>query len=120
MIIQGYGIIAAFIIFSIAFVVALLLFSYLIQPKAPNKNKSSTYECGMQPFGDAQIQFDAKYYLYALMFVVFDVEAIFLFPWAVAYNRLRFTILAIEAFIFVIILVIGLIYAWKKGVLKWQ
>lgn len=120
MIIQGYGIIAAFIIFSIAFVAALLIASYIIQPKAPGKNKETTYECGMEPIGDARIQFDVKYYVYALIFVLFDVEAIFLFPWAIAYNSMKYTILAIEAFIFVIILVVGLIYAWKKDVLKWQ
>lgn len=120
MIIQGYGIIAAVIIFSIAFVAALLIISYLIQPKAPSDDKKSTYECGMKPIGTAKVQFDAKYYLYALMFVLFDVEAVFLFPWAVAYNRLQSTVLAVEAFIFIIILVIGLIYAWKKDVLKWQ
>jgi NADH-quinone oxidoreductase subunit A len=120
MILQGYGIIAAFVIFSIAFVVALLVASYIIQAKAPNTTKESTYECGMKPFGDARIQFDVKYYLYALMFVLFDIEAIFLFPWAIAYNRINYTILAIEAFVFVIILVVGLIYAWKKGVLKWE
>ncbi|MGD9581819.1 MAG: NADH-quinone oxidoreductase subunit A [Vampirovibrionia bacterium] len=120
MIIQGYGIIAAFIIFAIAFVAALLIFSYIIQPKAPNKTKKSTYECGMIPVGDAKIQFDVKYYLFAMLFVIFDVEAIFLFPWAMAYNRLRYTILAVEAFIFVAILIVGLIYAWKKDVLKWQ
>jgi NADH-quinone oxidoreductase subunit A len=120
MIIEGYGLIAAFIFFAIAFVIALLVFSYLIQPKAPNENKKSTYECGMKPVGDARVQFDVKYYLYALMFVLFDVEAVFLFPWAIAYNKLNFTILAVEAFIFILILVVGLIYAWKKGVLKWE
>ena len=120
MIIQGYGIIAAIIIFAIAFVAALLIMSYLIQAKAPNKDKESTYECGMIPIGDARIQFDAKYYLYAIMFVLFDVEAIFLFPWAIGYNCLRATIIAIEAFIFVAIIILGLIYAWKKDVLKWQ
>lgn len=120
MYLQGYGVIAGFIILSIVFAATMLIISYLIQPKAPSKNKSSTYECGMRPFGDARIQFDVKYYLYAIMFIIFEVEAIFLFPWAIAYNRLSFTILAVEAFIFVFILVIGLIYAWKKGVLKWQ
>ena len=120
MIIQGYGIVAAFVILSIAFVIALLLFSYLIQPKAPNKNKESVYECGMRPMGDARIQFDVKYYLYAIIFVIFDVEAVFLLPWALVFNTEKSLTLAIEAFVFVIILVIGLIYAWKKDVLKWQ
>lgn len=120
MYLQGYGMIAGFIILSIAFVVALLVFSYLIQPKAPGKVKESTYECGMKPFGDARIQLDVKYYLYALMFVLFDVEAIFLFPWAIAYNHLKFSVLILEAFVFVFILIVGLVYACKKDVLKWQ
>lgn len=120
MILTGYGIIAAFIGFSIAFCVALLIFSYIIQPKAPSKNKLSTYECGMKPIGNARSQFDMKYYLYALIFIVFDIEAVFLFPWAVAYNKVRSSLYAFEAFIFILILVLGLVYAWKKGLLKWQ
>lgn len=119
MIITGYGILAAFIVFSTAFAMAALILSWLIQPKAPNKTKESTYECGMDIFGDSRIQFGVKYYMYALLFIVFDIEAVFLFPWAVAFNKLGLFALS-EAFIFIAILVIGLVYAWKKDALKWQ
>ncbi|MFH0702313.1 MAG: NADH-quinone oxidoreductase subunit A [bacterium] len=119
MIILGYGTLAGFIIFSIAFAMAALVVSWLVQPKAPNNIKNSTYECGMKTFGDSRIQFGVKYYMYALLFIIFDVEAVFLFPWAVIYNKLGLFSL-IEALIFIIILVIGLIYAWKKDALKWQ
>jgi len=117
--IQGYGILAAFIGFSVAFAFAALIMSWLVQPKAPNKLKQKTYECGMKLFGDSRIQYDAKYYLYALLFLIFDIEAVFLFPWAVVYDKLGLFAL-IEALIFIAILVIGLIYAWKKDALKWQ
>ncbi|MDD3149991.1 MAG: NADH-quinone oxidoreductase subunit A [Candidatus Gastranaerophilales bacterium] len=119
MLIKGYGILAMFIILSTAFALAAVVMSWLVQPKAPNDNKKATYECGMKPIGDAQIQFDIKYYLYALMFLIFDVEAVFLFPWAVAYNKLGLFAL-VEAIIFIGILFIGLVYAWKKDILKWQ
>jgi NADH-quinone oxidoreductase subunit A len=104
---------------SIAFAVAALVASWLVQAKSPNKVKSSTYECGMNLFGDSRIQFDIKYYIYALLFIIFDIEAVFLFPWAVAYNKLGFFAL-VEAVIFIAILVLGLVYAWKKDALKWQ
>ena len=119
MIITGYGILAAFLGFSVAFAAAALIISWIIQPKAPNEIKKTTYECGMNTFGDSRIQFDIKYYMYALLFIIFDIEAVFLFPWAVVYNKLGLYALA-EAFIFIIILVIGLAYAWKKNALKWE
>ena len=119
MFLSGYGVLAGFIAFSTAFALAALIMSWLVQPKAPNKIKNSTYECGMKPYGDSRIQFDAKYYMYALLFIIFDIEAVFLFPWAVAFNKLGLYGL-IEALIFILILVIGLVYSWKKDILKWQ
>jgi NADH-quinone oxidoreductase subunit A len=117
--IQGYGILGVFILFSIAFACVALIISWIVQPKAPGKLKERTYECGMKPIGDSRIQFDVKYYLYALLFLIFDIEAVFLFPWAVSYNELGLFAL-IEALIFIAILLLGLVYAWKKGALKWQ
>ncbi|NLF82737.1 MAG: NADH-quinone oxidoreductase subunit A [Candidatus Gastranaerophilales bacterium] len=93
--------------------------SWLVQPKAPGHLKSKTYECGMKPFGDSRIQFDVKYYLFALLFLIFDIEAVFLFPWAVSFDKLGLFAL-VEAFIFIGILILGLAYAWKKDALKWQ
>ncbi len=117
--IQGYGILFAFILFSLAFATAAIITSWVVHPKAPGKNKNSTYECGMKTFGDSRLQFDIKYYMYALMFIIFDIEAIFLFPWAVTYNKLGLFAL-VEAIIFILILVLGLVYIWKKNFLKWK
>ena len=119
MYITGYGILAAFIMFSIAFAMAALILSFIVQPRSKSSLKENTYECGMKPFGDSRIQFDIKYYLYALLFLIFDIEAVFLFPWAVSFSKLGLFAL-IEAFIFIAILIVGLVYAWRKGALKWQ
>jgi len=119
MIITGYGILAAFIFLSVAFASAALILSWLVQPKAPNAMKESTYECGMKTYGDSRIQFGVKYYIYAILFLIFDIESVFLFPFAVAYQKLGLFAL-IEALIFILILILGLIYAWKKDVLEWK
>ena len=93
--------------------------AWVVRPKKPNPIKNDTYECGIQTIGDTWVQFKAQYYLFALIFVVFDVEAVFLFPWAVAYNQLGLYAL-IEAALFILILMGGLLYAWSKGALEWQ
>lgn len=93
--------------------------AWLLRPKKPNRLKNSTYECGVETYGDSWTQFKAQYYLFALIFVVFDIEAVFLFPWAVAYRQLPLFAL-VEAVIFIAILFVGLIYAWRTGALKWQ
>lgn len=108
----------AFIGFSIAFACAALIMSWIVQPKAPGRLKETPYECGMKPFRDSRVQFDIKYYLFALLFLIFDIEVVFLFPWAVAYNKLGLFAL-VEALIFIGILIIGLAYAWKKDALTW-
>ncbi|NMC80220.1 MAG: NAD(P)H-quinone oxidoreductase subunit 3 [Chloroflexi bacterium] len=97
--------------------VAIALAAFL-SPKKPNSIKNSTYECGVETVGETWIQFRAQYYVFALVFLVFDVETIFLYPWAVAYNQLTlFGVL--EAILFVAILLGGLIYTWRKGALEW-
>ncbi|MBI3911504.1 MAG: NADH-quinone oxidoreductase subunit A [Armatimonadetes bacterium] len=115
--------IAWFAILAILFVVVALGLSRLIQPHRPKPEKLTTYECGERPIGQAWSQFNVRYYIFALVFVVFDIETIFIYPWAV---RLRnFADLGIGPFMFVEmlvflgILVLGLVYAWRKGVLKW-
>ena len=90
-----------------------------LRPHNPTKEKITTYESGLEPTGDAMVQFNVRYYLFALLFVVFDVETVFLYPWAVAFDKLGLFSL-IEMTIFVFMLVIGLAYAWKKKVLKWD
>jgi NADH-quinone oxidoreductase subunit A len=104
---------------AIAFPVVVLLLAYLIRPKKPTKVKQSIYECGLETIGETWVQFKAQYYIYALVFVVFDVETVFLYPWAVAYDSLVLFAL-VEMFIFLAILFAGLIYAWRKGALEWM
>ncbi|MCD6289011.1 MAG: NADH-quinone oxidoreductase subunit A [Anaerolineae bacterium] len=116
---HSYAFIAIFAIIAFGFAVAGPAFAWLVRPKKPNAIKNDTYECGIKTFGETWVQFKAQYYLFALIFVVFDVEAAFLFPWAVAYGQLGLYAL-IEAALFILILVGGLLYAWLKGALEWQ
>ncbi len=90
-----------------------------LRPHNPTKEKISTYESGVEPTGDAMVQFNVRYYLFALLFVIFDVETVFLYPWAVAYDNLS-SFALIEMVIFVFMLAVGLAYAWKKKVLTWD
>ncbi len=89
-----------------------------IAPQKPNPIKQEIYECGMETVGETWVQFKAQYYIYALVFLVFDVETIFLFPWAVAFERLEL-FMVLEGVLFILILLAGLVYAWRKGVLEW-
>ncbi len=113
-----YTFIGIFAVIAIAFPIIALALAFLIRPKKPNPIKSSTYECGLETIGETWVQFRAQYYIYALVFVIFDIETVFLYPWAVAYNKLGLFAL-VEMFIFLAILFGGLIYAWRKGALEW-
>jgi NADH-quinone oxidoreductase subunit A len=93
--------------------------AYILRPKRPDPVKTSTYECGLETMGETWVQFKPQYYIYALVFVIFDVEAVFVYPWAVAYNRLGLYAL-FEMAIFLAILVLGLAYAWRKNALRWM
>ncbi len=93
--------------------------SKLVRPKARGPERHTTYESGVEPIGGAWIQFNIRYYMFALVFVIFDVETVFLYPWAVAFNQLGL-LAFIEALIFITILVIALVYAWRKGALEWS
>jgi NADH-quinone oxidoreductase subunit A len=118
-VLSDYSFIGIFAVVAILFGIGALVVAWLLAPKKPNPVKSSTYECGLETIGDTWVQFRAQYYIYALVFVVFDIEAVFLFPWAVAYDKLGLWALA-EAFLFLAILTVGLVYAWRKGALRWQ
>lgn len=114
-----------FLVVGIAFVAITLIASYFFRPHRPSQQKLSTYECGEVPVGPAWIQFRVGYYIYALIFLIFDVEAIFIFPWAAGLLGFSKTpalamLGLIDMVIFVGILAIGLVYAWKKGVLEWK
>src|SRR5579871_3125104 len=102
-----------------AFVGVNLLIARMISPSAPTPEKLSTYECGVEPVGDAWRQFNPRYYLFALLFVVFDVEAAFLYPWAIAFRKVGAYAVA-EMLIFVALLGLGLAYAWRRGALQWE
>jgi NADH:ubiquinone oxidoreductase subunit 3 (subunit A) len=97
---------------------AAIVLSWIISPKKPNPIKQSTYECGMETVGDNWVQFKAQYYVFALVFLVFDVETVFLFPWAVSLGKLS-VFAVLEGIVFILILLAGLVYAWRKGSLEW-
>ena len=102
-----------------AFLVGIaILFSSFIPPTSKNPQKSETYECGIPTSGLTWLQFNVCYYLFAIIFLVFDVETVFLFPWAMAINVLPF-FAVIEGIIFILILIAGLSFAWRKGMLEW-
>jgi len=92
--------------------------NWILGPKKGNPLKGTTYECGIETVGETWIQFRAQYYIFALVFVVFDVEAVFLFPWAAAYDKLALY-MVFEGILFILILAAGLVYAWRKGALEW-
>jgi NADH:ubiquinone oxidoreductase subunit 3 (subunit A) len=110
--------IGLFILISLFLPSAAILIAGWLSPSKPNKIKNSTYECGIETVGNTWVQFKAQYYIYALVFLVFDVETVFLFPWAVAYKQLPL-FGVIEAVIFLILLAGGLVFVWKKGALEW-
>ena len=120
----NYGYIGLFLVVAIFFAVSTLLLPSLLRfigivPHKPNPIKSSTYECGMETIGKSWVQFNPRYYFYALIFLALDVLVVFLYPWAVDLRQLgRFGFIGMLIFIFII--VVGYIYAWRKKVLEWK
>lgn len=96
-----------------------LIAASLLRPQKPSKSKLDTYECGMETVGDTWVQFRSQYYVLALVFVVFDIEAVLLFPIAVAFNALSF-LAVFNTVVFILILLVALLYAWRKGALDWE
>lgn len=115
---NSYMVIFIFLLVGIMLPIVALTAGKILRPHAPGELKYKTYESGIDPFHDSRVQFHIGYYMFALMFVIFDLETVFLYPWAVAYEKLGFFAI-IEMLIFVLMLLIGLIYAWKKKVLRW-
>lgn len=97
----------------------MLGLSAWIGVKRPSREKLSPYECGIQPVGDARERFSVSYYLVAMLFILFDVEAVFLYPWAVVYRSLKWAGF-LEMFVYIVILLAGYVYLWKKGALDWS
>ena len=99
--------------------VALLVIGLLAGPRRPEAEKLSPYECGFEAFEDARMRFDVRYYLLAILFIIFDLEIAFLFPWAVVFKEIGLVAL-IEMGLFLLLLVVGFAYVWKKGALEWE
>lgn len=114
-----YLFVAVFFAVAVVFPLVPLALVRLIAPRKPSPSKNATYECGLTSRGDAWIQFRAGYYLYALAYVIFAVETVFLYPWAVAFGGLSVGAF-VAMMVFVLLLVEGLLYAWAKGALDWK
>lgn len=108
-----------FVVIAIGFAIFTILFSRLVHPSKPTVVKLEPYECGIEPVSDARDRYSIRYYLIAMLFVIFEVETVFMFPWAVMLDELALFGL-IEMFLFLFILVVGYVYAWRKGALEWQ
>ncbi len=108
-----------FIVVGLLVGVAPQAIGYLLGPKKPDAAKNSPYECGFEAFEDARMKFDVRYYLVAILFILFDLEIAFLFPWAVSLKDIGFTGF-VAMMIFLAILVVGFAYEWKKGALDWE
>ncbi len=121
---ENFGYLGVFLIAALLFALTMIMLPPLLRrfgivPKKPNPVKSSTYECGMDTVGKSWVQFNFRYYFYALIFVIFDIQVVFLYPWAVSLGQLGLFGL-VEMAVFFLILIVGFVYAWKKGVLEWK
>ncbi|MBT30034.1 MAG: NADH-quinone oxidoreductase subunit A [Thalassobius sp.] len=127
--ISDFGYILIFIVGSLAFFCVTMLAAYLIRPHRPNEEKETSYECGEEPIGNAWTNFNVRFYVIALIFILFDVEIVFMFPWALIFadaslieqtegSWMWFALG--EMVLFILILVVGLVYAWKRGFLDWE
>lgn len=108
-----------FMVVAAAFGLGLLLFGYLLRPKRPYKQKLMPYESGLDPVGEPRVRFAIRYYVIAMLFVVFDVEAVFMYPWAVTFDKLGLFAF-VEMMVFIVILLVGYIYAWGKDAFTWE
>ena len=121
---SDWGHVGFLLLLALVFPLGGIVFSWLLgilslRPQAPDPIKEDTYECGVETEGTAWVQFNFRYYYYALLFVIFDVEAVFLYPWAVSFEKVAVAGF-IEVLTFVIVLLIGLAYAWRKNALEWS
>lgn len=117
--IENYGPILIFILLGLGFGLFPLILSALAGPNRPDSAKLSPYECGFEAFEDARIPFDVRYYLVAILFIIFDLEVAFLFPWAIVFQKLGWSAFW-GMMIFLGLLTVGFIYEWKKGALEWE
>ena len=116
---QNYLPVLLFIIIGLGLGAVMILAGAVLGPRRPDPDKLSPYECGFEAFEDSRMKFDVRYYLVAILFIIFDLEIAFLFPWAVVLDRIgAFGFLAMM--VFLAVLVVGFIYEWKKGALEWE
>ena len=116
---QDYLPIFIFMLAGVAIGIFAPVLGYILGPKRPNREKLSPYECGFEPFGDSRLPFDVRYYLVAILFILFDLETAFLVPWSVVFRELGWFGMSVMG-IFLGLLSIGFIYEWKKGALEWE
>ena len=114
----AHAAILIFMVLVVGFLVGGLVFWWVIRPSRFSEEKQTTYECGEEPTGNAWIQFNIRFYVFALIFIIFDVEAVFLLPWAVVFKRLGL-LAFVEGLVFIAILAVALVYVWRKGDLEW-
>ena len=116
---KDYLSIIIFIFVAMSVSIGFLILNFLFSPKKPNPEKLSAYECGFEAFGDSRMEFDIRFYLVAILFIIFDLEIAFLFPWAISLGNIG--ILGfVSMMIFLFILTVGFVYEWKKGALDWE
>jgi len=115
---ESYGVVLAVVVAGALLVAVAFTAARLVAPHHPLREKLTTYECGIDPVGDGWSQSQVRYYIYGFLFVIFDVESVFLFPWARVFESLGYAAV-VEMAIFIGILAVGLLYAWRKGVLRW-
>ncbi len=116
---ESYFSILVFIVVGFAVGIAAVVFSRIFAPHNPDYAKNSAYECGFNAFGNARMQFDVRFYLVAILFIIFDLEIAFLFPWAIVFKSIGWPGFIAMA-IFLAILIVGFIYEWRKGALEWE
>ena len=108
-----------FIFIGFGIAIGMTTIPFIIGESKPDKEKLSSYECGFEPFNDSRMQFDVRFYLVAILFIIFDLEIAFLFPWAISLGNIGF-LGFISMMIFLFILTVGFVYEWKKGALDWE
>ena len=116
---KDYLSIIIFIFVALGLSIGFIVLNFLFSPRKPDPEKLSAYECGFEPFGDSRMEFDVRFYLVAILFIIFDLEIAFLFPWAISLGKIGF-LGFISMMIFLVILTVGFIYEWKKGALDWE
>jgi NADH-quinone oxidoreductase subunit A len=111
--------VAVFLLLGTVVGLSILIVGWFVRPRRPYPEKLITYESGITPFTDAHQRFSIRFYIIAILYLIFDIEAVFLYPWAVAYGGLGLYAL-VEMVIFIVILLVGYVYAWKRGALEWE